>query len=590
MKRNEIDKQLTWDLSSLFQNQEAFDERYEQTKQQIHLLCDKKGTIAETKESFLQFFEDYETVLQNSEDILVYASMSADVDPNDPLVQENLSKANSILDLQTAFSFIDNEVIAHKDIIDTYLQEDDCADLRYYLSEIFRTIPHRLDEKSEELLAEVSNLAKTAEDTYKSFQLSFEPVMVNGKEEFLNGATYSSFLQNKDKAVRKEAFEHYLKEYQRYQNVFMNTLNGHAKGQVLLAQTRRFDNALQASLFEDGVDETLFHKVLSMANEKYHSYAEEYFSLRKEILDLDVQHVYDIQVELVNQIDIQYSIDDCFAIMDQALAVLGEDYIALLHKARDERWIDFMPCEGKRHGAYSFGTYSSKPYILTNFHGDYDSLSTLAHELGHSMHSYYSWKNQRFLNSEYRIFVAEVASTVNEILLNDYLLKTSSDNKYKAYILSNLLTQLIGTLYRQPMYAQFEADLHSWLENKEAVSSKKITQHYLDLNKRYFGPGVEVDDLQQYGCYHIPHFYYNFYVYKYTLGMSVALSFAKRILQGDVEAYRTFLTKGGSEAPIDELIHAGVDPRDDSVYDDAFTFFKETLDQLKELMNKEKES
>ena len=200
------------------------------------------------------------------------------------------------------------------------------------------------------------------------------------------------------------------------------------------------------------------------------------------------------------------------------------------------------------------------------------------------MHSYFSWENNRAMNSGYRIFVAEVASTVNEVLLNDYLLKTSKDNNYKAYILSNLLTQLIGTLYRQPMYAKFEYDLHTWVENKEVISSQKITQHFLDLNKQYFGDSVEVDDLQRYGCYYIPHFYYNFYVYKYTLGMSVALSFVKRIQQGDVQAYREFLTKGGSESPLDELIHAGVDPRDDQVYDDAFTFFKETLDQFKELV------
>lgn len=584
MKRNEIDEQLTWDLSALFQDQNAFDECYEQTKQQMHKVCAQKGKIADSKDSFLAFFEDYETLLKNMEAIEVYASMCADVDPQDSLVQENLSKAGSIQDLQSALSFIDNELIEHKETIDTYLKDDDCADLRYVLSEVFRTIPHHLDENTEAILAEVSNLAKSAEDTFKSFQLSFEPVMVNSKEEFLNGATYSAFMQNKDQSVRKEAFEHYLGEYKRYQNVFMNTLSAHAKGQVLLAQAHHFDNALQASLFEDGADEALFDKVLYMANEKYHSYAEEYFRLRKELLHLKVQHVYDIHVELVDQVDIQYSIDDCFELMDKALAVLGDDYLALLHQAKKERWIDFIPCEGKRHGAYSFGTYDSKPYIMTNFNGDYDSLSTLAHELGHSMHSYFSWKNQRYLNSGYRIFVAEVASTVNEILLNDYLLKTSTDQNYKAYILSNLLTQLIGTLYRQPMYAQFEADLHSWIENKEAVSSQKITQHYLDLNKHYFGPGVAVDELQQYGCYHIPHFYYNFYVYKYTLGMSVALSFAKRILQGDVEAYRTFLTKGGSESPIDELIHAGIDPREDGVYDDAFTFFKETLDQFKELM------
>lgn len=585
MKRNEIETELTWDLSGLFKDQKAFDDQFEKAKAYIHKLCQFKGHIADSKNSFIAFMNTREELMRYMENIEVYASMCVDVDSENEAVQENLSKANSLIDLQTSsLTFIDNEIIASKDTIETYLKDDDCKDFRYAMSEIFRTIPHRLDEKTEALLGDVVTLAKCPEDTFRSFPLNFEPVIVDGKEEFLNGATYISFLQNKDVNVRKQAFEHYFKEYQTYQNVFMNTLSAHAKGQVLLAKARNFKNALSASLFEDGVEEDLFHKVLYMGNEKYHDYVQEYFSLRKEILQLDVQHVYDIQLELVNEVDVKYSIDDCFDIMDEALKVLGDDYIQLLHKAKAERWIDFMPCKGKRSGAYSWGTYDSKPYIMTNFNGDYESLSTLAHELGHSMHSYFSWENNRAMNSGYRIFVAEVASTVNEVLLNDYLLKTSKDNNYKAYILSNLLTQLIGTLYRQPMYAKFEYDLHTWVENKEVISSQKITQHFLDLNKQYFGDSVEVDDLQRYGCYYIPHFYYNFYVYKYTLGMSVALSFVKRIQQGDVQAYREFLTKGGSESPLDELIHAGVDPRDDQVYDDAFTFFKETLDQFKELV------
>ena len=585
MKRNEIETELTWDLSGLFKDQKAFDDQFEKAKAYIHKLCQFKGHIADSKNSFIAFMNTREELMRYMENIEVYASMCVDVDSENEAVQENLSKANSLIDLQTSsLTFIDNEIIASKDAIETYLKDEDCKDFRYAMSEIFRTIPHRLDEKTEALLGDVVTLAKCPEDTFRSLPLNFEPVIVDGKEEFLNGATYISFLQNKDVDVRKQAFEHYFKEYQTYQNVFMNTLSAHAKGQVLLAKARNFKNALSASLFEDGVEEDLFHKVLYMGNEKYHDYVQEYFSLRKEILQLDVQHVYDIQLELVNEVDVKYSIDDCFDIMDEALKVLGDDYIQLLHKAKAERWIDFMPCKGKRSGAYSWGTYDSKPYIMTNFNGDYESLSTLAHELGHSMHSYFSWENNRAMNSGYRIFVAEVASTVNEVLLNDYLLKTSKDNNYKAYILSNLLTQLIGTLYRQPMYAKFEYDLHTWVENKEVISSQKITQHFLDLNKQYFGDSVEVDDLQRYGCYYIPHFYYNFYVYKYTLGMSVALSFVKRIQQGDVQAYREFLTKGGSESPLDELIHAGVDPRDDQVYDDAFTFFKETLDQFKELV------
>lgn len=582
MKRNEIETALTWDLSALFADQDAFDQQLLDAKELLAVLMDKKGHIADSKESFADFMESLEVLYRYLDNLMVYAAMSTDVDPENKIAQEQLAKADSMGNqVTTGLSFLDTEIIRSKEIIEAYLQEADCRDFTYFISEILRTIPHRLDEKTEALMAEMEQLAKAPEDTFRSFRLTYEPVIVDGKPEFLNGATYSQFLHHRDPEVRKQAFTNYNQEYERYQNVFMNTLSAHAKGQVCKAKTRSYSSALQASLFEDGADEGLFQKVLYMANEKYHGYVEEYFQLRKEVLKLDTQHVYDIQLELVESKDIHYTIDECFSIMDQALSVLGEDYIDLLHKAKEERWIDFMPCAGKRSGAYSWGTYDSKPYIMLNFNDNYDSLSTLAHELGHSMHSYYSNSSNRAINAGYRIFVAEVASTVNEILLNTYLLKTSNDQQYKAYILSNLLTQMVGTIYRQPMYAQFEADLHSWIEQAEAISSDTITEHWKHLNEKYYGDAVFFDELERYRCYSIPHFYYNFYVYKYTLGMSVALSFVKRILKGDVEDYRTFLTKGGSESPIDELIHAGVDPREDQVYDDAFTFFKETLEEFK---------
>lgn len=586
MKRHEIQTELTWDLSALFQDQQAFDQQLEDTKQLLQQVMDMKGTIAQSKECFISFIETLETSYRYSNNLVTYASMCTDVDPTNEIAQENLAKASSLINqMTTGLAFIDNEVIKNKNQITMYLQDEDCKDFRYFISEILRTIPHRLDEASEELMAKAEVLAKAPEETFGSFRIEFEPVLVNGKEEFLNGATYSYFLHHRQPEVRKQAFEHFNKEYERYQNVFMNTISAHAKGQVFKAETRKFSSALEASLFEDGADQMLFDKVLYMANEKYHGYVQEYFKLRKEVLQLDVQHVYDIQLELVESVDAAYDIDQCFTILDEALAVLGNDYIELLHKAKEERWIDFMPCEGKRSGAYSSGTYDSKPYIMLNYNGNYDSLSTLAHELGHSMHSYFSNNHNRALNANYRIFVAEVASTVNEILLNQYLLRTCTDKHYKAYILSNLLTQMVGTMYRQPMYAQYEADLHEWIQDKKPISSATLTSHWKCLNEKYYGESVVFDELERYRCYSIPHFYYNFYVYKYTLGMSVALSFVKRILSHDVESYRTFLSKGGSQSPIDELIEAGVDPRADQVYDDAFAFFKETLDEFKECIS-----
>lgn len=585
MKRNEIDAQLTWDLRFLFGNQEAFEAQYAQAQKEVRLLQSALPSLAVDKDSFISFMEHQETLERYLDNLISYAKMSCDVDPEHTQNQENLARSYTLYQqVSQALSTLPLVLIQNREQIEQWLETEECRDFRYPMEEVFRTIPHRLSEEQEELLAQAGELIRNPQETFESFRLQFEPVHVNGKEEFLNEGTYQQFLKSRDPMVRKEAFEHFFTAYKTYQNVFMNLLSGHARGQIFEARLRNFSSALEASLFADGVDQSLFDKVLFMANEKYIDGIHRYFAVRKQISSLAVQHVYDIQIPLVDTVDISYTIDESFDILKHALAPLGEDYVQLLDQAREERWIDFLPCAGKQGGAYSGGTYDSRPYVLTNFTNDYPSLSTLAHELGHSMHSWYSRHHNRPMLSHYTIFVAEVASTVNEILLNRYLLDHSDREDEKAYLLSNLLNQLVGTLYRQPMYAEFEKQLYALLENKEAVSSQKLTSLYMELSKRYYGDAVEVDDLQRYHCYYIPHFYYNFYVYKYTLGMSVAISFAKKILAGETKDYLEFLTKGGSESPLDELMHAGVDPRVDSVYDDAFTFFEKTLDEFSDLM------
>lgn len=585
MNRNDADKKYTWDLSSLFVDQDAFDEQLKKSSALLEDLCARKGKICVSMESYITFMNDQELFERGLENLYVYAKMSTDVEPKDMQNQQNLAAAANLLQkAQNDLTFVSLELIHHADQIREYLKDEQCRDFRYPMEELFRTIPHRLSDEMEQFLSEVNEIASVPDETFQSIRLTFDDVDVNGKKEFLNGATYHEFLRNKDVNVRRQAFEHYFKEYGNMENAFANLLIGNAKGQVLNAKTRHFDSALQASLFQDGVDETLYNKILVMANEKYIAYLHEYFALKKQVLGIEDFHEYDISLDMEPSCDMHYTIEECRDILKKALHVLGDDYVSIIDQAFEQRWIDFYPSKDKRTGAYSWGTYDSNPYILTNFTGSYDSLSTLAHELGHSMHSYYSKKNNRPLLADYKIFVAEVASTVNEILLNRYLLQTSEDPAYRRYILSSLMEQFVGTCYRQPMFAQFEKDLHEWIENRMPISSKTITDRCLQLNKEYFGDAVIVDELQKYGFYYVPHFYYNFYVYKYTLGMSVAISFVKEILSGNVAPYRAFLTKGGSESPVDELKHAGVDPTSDKVYDDSFTFFKEIMEEFKELL------
>lgn len=585
MNRNEIKLEYRWNLEAMFTSQDEFNNLLQQTQNIVNDLQAQESTFTQNELSFYVFFTNYETYLRNFSKLYVYAKMSSDVEGALAINQQNSA---SVLNLESLanikLSFLQTSVISNKDLILSYLESTRCKPFFFVIEEILRTIPHRLTPKEEQELAQLSDILNTSAETYASWRMEFKDVDVDGEAQFLNLATYRQFLENKDVNVRKQAYENFFSGYQKVANPMANLLLGNTKAQVYLAKKRNFDSALAASMFDDNAPVALFEKVVEMANVKYRSYFHEYNALKKEVLNLETLHYYDLNLPLVEGFEKKYSIEESFSILKEALAPLSQEYVDLLEKARTERWIDFETHTDKRPGAYSWGSYDSYPYILMNYTSSYDSVSTLAHELGHSMHSYYSRANNRPILSNYKIFVAEVASTVNEILLNKYLIANASTPKEKAFLLYHLLEQLLGTIYRQPMYAQFEKDLHTWIEEEKAVSSTDITTHYAKLSKEYFGDSVELDDLVGYGAYYIPHFYYNFYVYKYTLGMSCALSFASKILKGENQAYLDFLKKGGSMYPIEQLQTAGVDPLQDATYDDAFTFFKETLEEFKEVM------
>lgn len=585
MNRNEIELQYLWDLEAMFKDQSAFDDTFNNATALLEELRAQATTFTQDEEHYYHFMVKYEDFYRKLHQLYVYAKMSSDVAPEVAQNQQNLATALKLeQNAGIALSFFSNAIIANQSKIIHYLQSERCQPFSFVMDEILRTIPHRLSDEEENELATLSEILGNPAETYASWRMEFDDVEVDGKKEFLNLATFRQFLEHKDPRVRQQAYEHFFGEYKKAANPMANLLMGNTKSQVYVAKKRKFNSALEASLFEDNASVALFNKVLFMANEKYRHYFHEYNALKKELLQLETLHYYDLNVPLVEGVETKYSIDDAFTILNNALLPLSMDYIELLKKARSQRWIDFMTHTNKRPGAYSWGSYDSYPYILMNYTGSYDSLSTLAHELGHSMHSYYSREHNRPILANYKIFVAEVASTVNEILLNKYLIQTTTNPQEKAFLLYHMLEQLLGTLYRQPMFAQFERDLHTWIEEGKAISSSDITSHYQNLSAAYFGDSVTLDELVGYGAYYVPHFYYNFYVYKYTLGMSCALSFATKLLHGDNQAYLHFLTKGGSSYPIDQLQSAGVDPLADETYDAAFTFFKETLEEFKATM------
>ncbi len=588
MERKDIAIEDTWDLSTIYENETAFYQDLEKAKNLIDELASYKDKICNSIDSFYNFMTVKDQVERIINKLYCYAHLNCDVEPANQTYQTMMAATLGILEASSVkIAFVDNEIIDNEAKVLAYLKDPKLQKYQYKINSLLSYKPHILAKEQEELLAKVEKISDTSSQVFDALRLEFEDVIENGKAKTLNNATLNKFLKSKDPNVRKQAYTNFFKEYQRYENVFAQTLAGVMKKDAFYADVRKFDNSLEASVFDDDVPSDLFFKVLENANKKYRHLFHRYNHLKKEILKMDTMYNYDLNIPLVSSVKKKYTIDQCFKIIKECLQPFGQEYLEIINKARNERWIDYYPTTGKRIGAYSSGCYDSNPFILMNFIGDYNSLSTMIHELGHSAHTYLSNHNQESVNASYRIFVAEVASTVNETLLINYMINNAKTDQERAYFIYEQLENCVGLIFRQPMFADFEYKLHTMAENNEPLSSKVITDLYTKLNQEYYGDEITLDKLTGWSCYYVPHFYYNYYVYKYTLGMTVALAIVKRILNGDNEQvtnYLSFLKSGGSDAPVNLLKKAGVDPLDDQIYQDAFAYFEDLLNQFTTIM------
>lgn len=588
MERKDIAIEDTWDLSTIYENETAFYQDLEKAKNLIDELASYKDKICNSIDSFYNFMTVKDQVERIINKLYCYAHLNCDVEPANQTYQTMMAATLGILEASSVkIAFVDNEIIDNEAKVLGYLKDPKLQKYQYKINSLLSYKPHILAKEQEELLAKVEKISDTSSQVFDALRLEFEDVIENGKAKTLNNATLNKFLKSKDPNVRKQAYTNFFKEYQRYENVFAQTLAGVMKKDAFYADVRKFDNSLEASVFDDDVPSDLFFKVLENANKKYRHLFHRYNHLKKEILKMDTMYNYDLNIPLVSSVKKKYTIDQCFKIIKECLQPFGQEYLEIINKARNERWIDYYPTTGKRIGAYSSGCYDSNPFILMNFIGDYNSLSTMIHELGHSAHTYLSNHNQESVNASYRIFVAEVASTVNETLLINYMINNAKTDQERAYFIYEQLENCVGLIFRQPMFADFEYKLHTMAENNEPLSSKVITDLYTKLNQEYYGDEITLDKLTGWSCYYVPHFYYNYYVYKYTLGMTVALAIVKRILNGDNEQvtnYLSFLKSGGSAAPVNLLKKAGVDPLDDQIYQDAFAYFEDLLNQFTTIM------
>lgn len=588
MKREEIEEKDKWDLSTMYQNKEAFMKDFQEIKNALPEIEKYKNKFLETPEIFLEFMNLLEKINRKMEKMYTYTHLAVDVEPENAEMQElNANILGLAEDAGNKTVFIDLEILKNEEKAKKILEDERCKKYTNMINHVLRTKPHVLSDETEEVLSRASGVMGASYKTYSNIRPEFEPVIIDGKEHFLNEETAKEFFKNPDEEIRKQTYEKLNKVYKKFANVYASTLEGTMKKDVFYSKVRKFKSPLEASVFGDEVSEDLFYKVLETANKTYHGYYLEYLDVVKKLMNKEKLEMYDLRYQVVKAPDKKYSLDDAYELIYEATKNFGEEYKEIIRKSRDERWVDFMPHEGKRHGAYSSGCFDSNPYILTSFIEDIESVFTLIHELGHSAHSYLSNHNQDYVTSDYRIFVAEVASTVNENLLMNLLIKNSTSNEEKKFLLFRKLDEFIGCCYRQPFFANFENILHEKVANNEGLSNQTITDLYEKLSDEYYGGKVNKHEYSKYTCYGVPHFYYNYYVYKYTVGMCVSSVIAKRISNGDseqIEKYLNFLKSGSSKSPVELLTQAGVNPLEEKLYQEAFENFKHDLEEFKKLI------
>lgn len=593
-KRSEIKEEDTWDLSVLYKNTEAFKEEYKKLKDDIKEIEKYKGKLLESADTLLNFLKLEDTLERRLYKLYYYAHLNFDVDTTNAKSLELTAEISQLITIySTLTSFVDPELLKaeYAKILRFYEEKPELLTYRFNLENLYRYKKHTLKETEEKILSTLSEALNASDEIYESLtdsDLTFGNIVVDGKRIEFTESNYSTFIESNDRKVRQKAFNILFKNYQKYIHTIANTFRFHVETASKLAKLKHYESSLTASLFQENIDIKVYENLIKTVRKNL-STLYDYYNLKKEVLGLDKLHLYDIYANMVSDIDVKYTFDEAKNIVLDALGILGTDYQKKLTKAFNNRFIDIYNNKGKRSGAYSSGFYDTPPYILLNYEGGYSDLTTLAHELGHSMHTMYSCENNPYNTSSYQIFVAEVASTVNELLLLKYLLKKTDSKKEKLFLLNKLLELFKGTIFRQTMFAEFEKNMYESHEKGIVLTPEYLNSEYYKLVCDYFGRDVVKDKLIQYEWMRIPHFYYNFYVYKYAIGLSAACKIVHDIeLNGEkaISNYLAFLKTGGSMYPSEELKIAGVDISSPEFIEEAISMFKETISEFREIYRK----
>lgn len=590
-QRSEIEEKYKWDLSPMVKGDEDFDKRAEKVSKQIPEIEKFKGKLHD-KAILLQCMKLNSEILKQIFRLYAYSMQKKDENTLDTKANANCDKAYSIyVKYSMASSYITPELtsLEEKYLLEV-IADKDFANYDLTIKDIIRVKPHTLSDKEEQLLASGGEVFGAFSDIFgmiDNADIKFGTVKnEKGEEVELSHSRYGLLLASENREVRKNAYETYYDSYKKLIHTIAQTYIGNVKKDVFLARARKFDSCLEYSMFYENADKKVYENLLKNV-EKALPNVHEYVSLRKKAMKLDEIHFYDLYVTLIENDSLKVTFEEGYEIVKKALKPLGQEYVDQLERARKDKWIDVFNNEGKRSGAYSNAIYGVHPYVLLNYEKTVHDVFTIAHEMGHAMHSFYSNGNQVFEKAEYTIFVAEVASTVNEVLLLRYLIDNTTDKEMKKFCLNYFLDMMRTTLFRQTMFAEFEYVAHDYCEKGIPLEYNMLSDEYEKLNKKYYGNEIIHDDCIKYEWARIPHFYRSFYVYKYATGITSAISIAYDILErGDeaVKKYKEFLKGGCTKSPVDLLKIAGVDLTSDKPFENAMRVFEKTLKELEELI------
>lgn len=590
LKRSEVSQENCWNLSDLFADQQAWDQAYDKVKKELPEAIELQGKL-NSAETVKAAFELEDRIGLQVEQLYAYAHMHQDEDTTNPTYQALSQKVKKLgVELGQALSFITPEILGLSDEkLDELLASPVLEPYHFTLQEMKREKAHVLTQAEEALLAQVGNLSQAPQTIFgmlNNADMKFPNILdEHGNEVELTHGRYIQFLENPNRELRERAFKAIYSAYARQKNTIGATLTANINKNIFYANVRKYPSVLEKALYGDNIPKEVYTNLIDTIHEGL-PLLHRYIALRKKLLGVDELHMYDLFAPLVEEFKMDITYEEAKATVAEGLQPLGEDYQKALSAGYNEGWIDVYENEGKRTGAYSWGAYGVHPYVLLNHKDNLNSMFTLAHEMGHALHSYYSDNALPYRDAQYTIFLAEVASTTNEALLMDYLLKKSTDPKEKMYLLTYYADQFRTTVFRQTMFAEFEMITHARAEAGESLTPQELSKIYYDLNVKYHGEGMHVDQDIEMEWARIPHFYNSFYVYKYATGFSAATSFSKQILeegQSAVDRYTGFLQSGGSDYSINILAKAGVDMSTPAPIREAMSVFEALITEMEQL-------